>query len=128
MGAPDGISQLDAGKGERCERRQWRKKRAERVAAVEKIEEKRKPDDFFGHRNRGKKMSKKAVDESPDVKCPYYKHESKWEICCEGVQADQSFHVAFSLPVSRKAYEKQFCKSCWGQCLIARGLNRRWAA
>jgi len=25
------------------------------VAAVEKIEEKRKPDDFFGHRNRGVK-------------------------------------------------------------------------
>ena len=28
-------------------------KRPERVAAVEKIEEKRKPEDFFGHRNRG---------------------------------------------------------------------------
>ena len=26
--------------------------RGERVAAVEKIEEKRKPEDFFGHRNR----------------------------------------------------------------------------
>ena len=73
-------------------------------------------------------MSKYGIDESPDVKCPYYKQESKWEIFCEGVQADQSFHVAFSLPASRKAYEKQFCKDCWGQCLIARGLNRRWAA
>ena len=27
-------------------------KRPERVAAVDKIEEKRKPDDFIGHRNR----------------------------------------------------------------------------
>ena len=29
-------------------------KRPERVAAVEKIEEERKPEDFFGHRNRTK--------------------------------------------------------------------------
>jgi len=27
-------------------------KEAERVAAVDKIEEKRKPEDFIGHRNR----------------------------------------------------------------------------
>ena len=38
--------------GERTERCRWQKKRGERVAAVEKIEEKRKPEDFFGHRNR----------------------------------------------------------------------------
>ena len=38
--------------GERCERRRWRKQRAERVAAVDKIEGKRKPEDFIGHRNR----------------------------------------------------------------------------
>ena len=38
--------------GERGERCRWQMKRAERVAAVEKIEEKRKPEDFFGHRNR----------------------------------------------------------------------------
>ena len=39
-------------KGERCERRRGRSKRAERVAAVDKIEEKRKPEDFIGYRNR----------------------------------------------------------------------------
>jgi len=38
--------------GERCERRRWRMKEAERVTAVDKIEEKRKPEDFIGHRNR----------------------------------------------------------------------------
>ncbi len=40
------------GDGERWERRRRREERPERVAAVEKIEGKRKPDDFFGHRNR----------------------------------------------------------------------------
>ena len=39
-------------KGERADCRLRREKGSERVAAVEKIEETRKPDDFFGHRNR----------------------------------------------------------------------------
>ena len=71
-------------------------------------------------------MSKKAVDESPDVKCPYYKHENKWEIHCEGVQEKQCFHVAFGRPELRKDYEKRLCKSRWTECLIAKGQNERW--
>jgi len=39
-------------RGERGERRLWREERPERVAAVDKIKEKRKPEDFIGHRNR----------------------------------------------------------------------------
>ena len=39
--------------GERCERCQRQIQRAERVAAVDKIEDQRKPEDFNGHRNRG---------------------------------------------------------------------------
>ena len=38
--------------GERGKRRLWWMQRPERVAAVDKIEEKRKPEDFIGHRNR----------------------------------------------------------------------------
>ena len=38
--------------GERRERCRWQIKRPERVAAVDKIEDKRKPEDFIGHRNR----------------------------------------------------------------------------
>ena len=37
--------------GERWVRRLWRMKRPERVAAVNKIEGKRKPEDFIGYRN-----------------------------------------------------------------------------
>ena len=36
---------------ERPDRRRWRDEGGERVAAVDKIEEERKPDDFIGHRN-----------------------------------------------------------------------------
>ena len=38
--------------GERAERCRWQMKRGERVAAVDQIEGKRKPDDLIGHRNR----------------------------------------------------------------------------
>ena len=38
--------------GERTERCRWQKKRGERVAAVDQIEAKRKPEDLIGHRNR----------------------------------------------------------------------------
>ena len=45
--------------GERADCRRWRKQGGERVAAVEKIKGERKPDDFFGHRNRGAIASNK---------------------------------------------------------------------
>ena len=42
----------ESGIGERSERCLWQKKRTERVAAVDKIEDQLKPEDFIGHRNR----------------------------------------------------------------------------
>ena len=45
------------GAGIACERVRWTKQRAGDGAAVEKVEEKRKPDDFFGHRKRGCKAT-----------------------------------------------------------------------
>ena len=50
--APYGAVGFGAPGGERVDRRLWRKKGDERVAAVEKIEDQRKPEDFFGYRNR----------------------------------------------------------------------------
>ena len=38
--------------GERADCRLWREEGGERVAAVDKIEDQRKPEDFVGHRNR----------------------------------------------------------------------------
>ena len=47
-----GAAGFGAPGGERVDRRLWRRKEDERVAAVEKIEDQRKPEDFFGYRNR----------------------------------------------------------------------------
>ena len=48
----EGATGFGAPSGERVDRRLWRSKGDERVAAVEKIEDQRKPEDFFGYRNR----------------------------------------------------------------------------
>ena len=51
--------------GERGERRLRRDERPERVAAVDKIEEKRKPEDFIGHRNRGAMLARNGPSGRP---------------------------------------------------------------
>ena len=42
--------------GEQWERCRRQIKRPERVAAVDKIEDQRKPEDFIGHRNRARQV------------------------------------------------------------------------
>ena len=67
--------------GERPDRCRWQRKGGERVAAVDKIEEKRKPEDFIGHRNR--RAGHECVNIGPTNFCivrfqrfPVYKKES----------------------------------------------------
>ena len=42
--------------GERADCRRWREEGGERVAAVDKIEDQRKPEDFIGYRNRARQV------------------------------------------------------------------------
>jgi len=51
-GAPSPRRTQGTATGERGERCRWQIKRAKRVAAVDKIEDQRKPEDFIGYRNR----------------------------------------------------------------------------
>ena len=71
-------------------------------------------------------MSKGNVDENHLVKCPYYKCENRCTIFCEGVQAGQCIHMAFSGGEDKRSYEKQFCRKKWGDCIIAAGQNARY--
>ena len=51
--------------GKRADRRRWRKEGGERSAAVEKSEEKRKPEAFFGHRKPAQSDNPEVVGSSP---------------------------------------------------------------
>ena len=58
--------------GERCERCQRQIQRAERVAAVDKIEDQHKPEDFIGHRNRDVLGKEKEPSRSLTLLCLRY--------------------------------------------------------
>ena len=63
--------------GERADCRQWRAEGGERVAAVDKIEEKRKPEDFIGHRNRALATNPAFPQKSESV----LPHKKKHRLC-----------------------------------------------
>ena len=58
--------------GERSERCQRQMQRAERVAAVDKIEDQHKPEDFIGHRNRDVLGKEKEPSRSLTLLCLRY--------------------------------------------------------
>ena len=60
------------------------------------------------------------------VECPYYKYHERQVIHCEGVVDGTALHLAFSTPQQVRDYQKQFCRTCWKDCLIAGMLNRKW--
>lgn len=64
--------------------------------------------------------------EDEHVQCPYYKNDEPQIIRCEGVENGTALHLAFSTRTQHKEYKKQFCRSCWGKCMIARMLNAKW--
>ena len=64
--------------------------------------------------------------EDEHVQCPYYKNDERQIIRCEGVENGTALHLAFSTRTQHKEYKKQFCRSCWGKCMIARMLNAKW--
>lgn len=70
-------------------------------------------------------MSRGGVYEGSRVKCPYYRFENRCVIFCEGVQPQQSIHMAFGDGGEKRAYEKQFCHRIWSDCMIAAGHNAR---
>ena len=71
-------------------------------------------------------MPRGKMFESIHAKCPYYKHERKAKLYCEGVQGESSIHLAFSTIQQRESYEKQFCEGMWHKCMIADAHNRKW--
>lgn len=60
------------------------------------------------------------------VQCPYYKNDEHQIIRCEGVEDGTALHLAFSTRPQLKEYKKEFCRRCWGKCMIAKMLNRKW--
>ena len=63
---------------------------------------------------------------SASAKCPYYKCEERSEIFCRGPMEQTSLHLAFAIPMEKKQYMKDYCKSVDGcrDCVIRKALEK----
>ena len=51
--------------------------------------------------------------------CPFYKHENRQVIFCEGVKEGTVLHLAFANPSDCLLHKKQYCRSNHNQCPIS---------
>lgn len=61
-----------------------------------------------------------------DVVCPYYKHDERQTINCEGVEEGSALHLAFATRPQLMRYKRLYCRDCWKKCMIAGALNRKY--
>ena len=55
--------------------------------------------------------------------CPFYKHESRQVIYCEGVEDGTVLHLAFANPSDSLEYKKKYCRCDHNQCQISKMLK-----
>lgn len=54
--------------------------------------------------------------------CPFYRHENRNVIYCEGVKEGSVTHIAFANPYDCLSYKKQYCRCDHTHCLISKML------
>lgn len=64
-------------------------------------------------------MAKGKHYPSMKAMCPFYKHENRQVIYCEGVKEGTVLHLAFANPSECLLYKKQYCQSNYTQCQIS---------
>ena len=58
--------------------------------------------------------------------CPFYKHESRQVIYCEGVTDGNVIHLAFANPSECLDHKKKYCRCSYALCPINRMLNIKY--
>lgn len=58
--------------------------------------------------------------------CPFYKHESRQVIYCEGVKEGTVLHLAFANPSDCISYKKHYCRCNHIQCPISSLLTSKY--
>ena len=58
--------------------------------------------------------------------CPFYKHESRQVIYCEGVKEGTVLHLAFANASDWVSHRKQYCRCNYAQCPISNLLMSKY--
>lgn len=61
---------------------------------------------------------------SPKAMCPFYRHEDRQMIYCEGFCEGTVIHVSFAVASDAYRYKNEFCRSIWRGCPIALLLEK----
>lgn len=54
--------------------------------------------------------------------CPFYRHENRQVIFCEGVEEGTVLHLAFANPSECLEYKKRYCRCNHTQCSVSKML------
>jgi hypothetical protein len=54
--------------------------------------------------------------------CPFYKHENRQVIFCEGIGEDSVIHLAFANPSDCLSHKKRYCRCSHTECSISKML------
>ena len=54
--------------------------------------------------------------------CPFYRHENRQVIFCEGVEEGIVLHLAFANPSECLEYKKRYCRWNHTQCYVSKML------
>ena len=64
------------------------------------------------------------------VKCPFYAHESKKEIVCEGLDDNyrMTTRIDFADSFEKERYKADYCKSieCYKRCRLTKTLDAKY--
>lgn len=58
--------------------------------------------------------------------CPFYKHESKQIIDCEGIQDNTVIHIAFANATDSKTFKIRHCRDKYKECPIYAMIKRKY--
>lgn len=64
--------------------------------------------------------------ESMKAVCPYYKHENRFVIFCQGIDEESVLHLAFPKPSSCLEFKNKYCRKNYAQCSIHNMLINKY--
>ena len=66
--------------------------------------------------------------QNPDVGCPFYKADNKWEIQCEGLENRSKIVLRYERMAEKKRQIREYCCRNWEMCEINRMLTMLYEA
>lgn len=64
-------------------------------------------------------------EDMKEVRCPYYKGETKQTISCEGIATKSVIQIGYTTTPEKLRYESLFCNGCFFRCPNAIMLNSK---